>query len=74
MVDAPDAVSAIMNHSKLGSKMNSEALNELFFEEGESKKRRQKEIEDEAMDAPRKEVKREGEAPGGAVSFFSRLL
>lgn len=30
LVDAPDAVSAILNHSKIGNKLNSSALNKLF--------------------------------------------
>jgi transcription factor IIIB subunit 2 len=30
LVDAPDAVSAILNHSKIGNKLNSNALNRLF--------------------------------------------
>lgn len=30
LVDAPDAVSAILNHSKIGNKLNSNALNKLF--------------------------------------------
>lgn len=30
LVDAPDAVSAILNHSKIGNKINSNALSQLF--------------------------------------------
>lgn len=38
VVDAPNAVSAILNHSKIGGKLNSDALNNLFYEEMNKRK------------------------------------
>jgi hypothetical protein len=39
VVDAPDAASAVLKHSKIGGKINPEALNNLFYEDELNKRR-----------------------------------
>jgi len=70
VVDAPDAVSAILNHSKIGNKLNQEALSNLFYDN----KKRPFDSPQEYMDQPVKQLKVEEGAPaGGPVSLLSGL-
>lgn len=70
VVDAPNAVSAILNHSKIGSKINSDALNNLFYDELNKRKPLD---DDTAESAGFKQIKIEENTTGGHRSLLSGL-
>lgn len=71
MIDAPNAVSAILKHSKIGSKINEDALNNLFHEELNKRKSMEN---DDTMESPSsKHLKTEETPAGGPRSLLSGL-
>lgn len=75
MVDAPNAVSAILNFTRIGNKINSDALNNLIYPDGLQKRKSGETGEDTLDSASIKQVKVEdsGVTPAGPRSLLSGL-
>ena len=71
MIDAPNAVSAILKHSKIGSKINEDALNNLFHDE--LNKRRPLDSDDTIESPSSKQIKTDVNVAAGPRSLLSGL-